>query len=122
MTTAGATWQLTGVQFEVGDVATPFEHRSFGDELARCQRYFISMDMVENSGNDRFYGNRYSVSNGFVFLDFPVTMRTLPTITITDSVTSTGLDVASYNAQERAAIYMASTAPYVTFPKADAEL
>jgi hypothetical protein len=33
-------WQITGVQLEVGTVATPFEHRSFGDELARCQRYY----------------------------------------------------------------------------------
>ena len=30
---------LTGVQLEVGDTATSFEHRSFGDELARCSRY-----------------------------------------------------------------------------------
>ena len=34
-----ATWQITGIQFEVGSVATPFEHRSYADELARCQRY-----------------------------------------------------------------------------------
>ena len=33
-------WYITGVQLEVGEKATPFEHRSFGDELARCQRYY----------------------------------------------------------------------------------
>jgi len=33
-------WYITGVQFEVGDKATPFEHRSYGEELLLCQRYF----------------------------------------------------------------------------------
>jgi len=33
-------WYLTGVQLEVGEQATPFEHRSFGEELALCQRYY----------------------------------------------------------------------------------
>ncbi len=37
-------WQITGVQLEVGDTATPFEHRSYGDELARCQRYLERWD------------------------------------------------------------------------------
>jgi hypothetical protein len=40
MITSGATFYLTGVQLEAGDTATPFEHRSYGAELALCQRYF----------------------------------------------------------------------------------
>jgi hypothetical protein len=38
--TASATFDVTGVQLEVGEKATPFEHRTQNDELARCQRYF----------------------------------------------------------------------------------
>ena len=39
-TTNDATFEMTGLQLEVGNVATDFEHRSFADELRRCQRYF----------------------------------------------------------------------------------
>ena len=39
-TTASATFDLCGLQLEVGEKATPFEHRSYGDELAKCYRYY----------------------------------------------------------------------------------
>ena len=39
-TTAGATWDITGFQLEVGPEATPFETRSYADELLSCQRYY----------------------------------------------------------------------------------
>lgn len=42
--TAGWTADIAQVQLEVGDTATPFEHRSYGDELARCQRYYEKLD------------------------------------------------------------------------------
>ena len=44
-TTDNATWQLTGVQLEIGDQATPFEHRSFAEELRLCKRYYEYLSM-----------------------------------------------------------------------------
>ena len=58
ITTTNATWQITGVQLEVGSQATPFEHRSFGEELALCERYFERW----NSSGD----NESLISVGFV--------------------------------------------------------
>jgi len=42
--TVGNYFQITGLQLEVGDTATPFEHRSYGEELALCQRYYQKYD------------------------------------------------------------------------------
>jgi len=66
-------WQITGVQLEVGEQATPFEHRSYGDELARCQRYF------QTGGN--CVGRSYSSSNMEAYYQFPIQMRAAPTTT-----------------------------------------
>ena len=85
--TAGAsTWDLTGIQLEVGSVATPFEHRSAGDEFARCQRYYQQYVNISAVGyvpdnNSRTY------SHGFFF---PVEMRAAPTMSITNTGSSNG--------------------------------
>jgi len=83
--TANATWQITGVQLEVGDTATPFEHRSYGDELARCQRYYFSSDEADSfiSAFDVTSGNTYY----FTIIN-PVTMRSSPTITLSNESNS----------------------------------
>ena len=47
-TTNDATWELTGVQLEVSDHATDFEHLTFADELRRCQRYFVKTDFTSH--------------------------------------------------------------------------
>jgi hypothetical protein len=65
------TWQITGVQLEVGDTATPFEHRSYGDELARCQRYYEE------------YISGWAGDGGNQQVSFRVEKRASPTVTVT---------------------------------------
>ena len=45
----GTTFELAQVQLEFGKVATPFEHRSYGEELALCQRYYYKINSAENN-------------------------------------------------------------------------
>jgi len=67
-------WYLTGVQLEVGTEATPFEHRSVGDELLRCQRYFYKKSSLQGS-----VLNAYTTAKAFVDFPLPVPMRAAPT-------------------------------------------
>jgi hypothetical protein len=79
ISTNGATWQVTGVQLELGSVATDFEHRSHGEELALCQRYFYNPLYNMGGARGSFVIN-YDVSsgnNGWITftVPFPVKMR-----------------------------------------------
>ena len=78
-TTTNATFDVTGVQLEVGSVATDFEHRSFGQELALCQRYFHK---IQGDNGDRVAIGGYAVGSGEARFDvfFPQTMRSNPTL------------------------------------------
>jgi hypothetical protein len=79
--TVGNYFQITGVQLEVGDTATPFEHRSYGDELARCQRYYEQE--LSYDGNSLFWsGNTTTGFYYFTSCGFAVTKRTAPTVSI----------------------------------------
>jgi len=76
-TTNDATFEITGVQLEVGSVATDFEHRSFGQELALCQRYFQSILKLNKYG---FMVTYRSSGRAEGAIRLPVPMRTTPSL------------------------------------------
>jgi len=87
-TTNDATFEITGVQLEVGSVATDFEHRTFGQELELCQRYYYNhaagTGMGGNNGETTISENAtmYQAQNMFCSIKFPTQMRTKPTLEI----------------------------------------
>jgi len=78
---------LTGVQLEVGSVATPFEHRSYGDELNRCYRYYQNSFASGNepgvsvAGADAVITTSWADGNA-PFPQFALPMRTTPNVTL----------------------------------------
>ena len=117
---SGATFYITGVQLELGEQATPFEHRSFGYELAACQRYYRKVDTynptylltVRSSDDIRRLSHVFS------------TMRVNPTATILDSgegtvtVQGTGKDNIQFTVSGHTTI----NAPYIGSYTLDSEL
>ena len=103
----GATWLVTGVQLESGDIATSFEHRSFGDELSRCQRYFYKV--TGDSGERVGIGGCCVNSTEFrMNVTFPVTMRIVPTIGGTGTAQ---MDAADDSADFNCSIVTIESAP-----------
>ena len=81
------TFEITGIQLEVGEQATPFEHRSFGEELALCQRYYHEQGRVETGNGSEGFGiaSAYSTSTARTHYFLPTKMRAIPTFTATGS-------------------------------------
>ena len=79
--TLNSTWQLTGVQIEVGSVATPFEHRSFGQDLAMCSRYYTDIVRADNK-TAHLIG--YVQTTAVARFGYHVPMRAAPTIVETN--------------------------------------
>ena len=76
-TTNDATLEITGLQLEVGSFATDFEHRSFGQELTLCQRYFYAYRPSSNMWRDGYSDTGIYIKG---VVTFPVTMRSAPTV------------------------------------------
>ena len=108
-TTINATWQLTGVQLELGEQATPFEHRSFGKELALCERYFwktYNYDVAPgtSSGASHLTGTPNATTSFFALQVPNVQMRDAPTRVIYNPNDGTVSEMRSDSSDHTAAI------------------
>ena len=80
LTTNGSTFQITGVQLEIGSQATPFEFRRYGDSLMDCYRYYIKL--YTNTSDFPFgVGYKYAATAHAVTVQLPTQMRATPTCT-----------------------------------------
>lgn len=72
-------WLITGLQLELGDTATPFEHTSYGDQLQKCRRYFYNL---QSAGvYTRFgIGENINATSTQCFIDYPIEMRVKPSL------------------------------------------
>lgn len=75
-------WQITGVQLEVGPIASPFDFKPYGEELLECQRYFCLLANATGSGGP------YDVNNCQMTFRYPSTMRASATVTFPASLTN----------------------------------
>ena len=88
VTTLNATWQITGVQMEIGENATEFEHLSYAEDLALCQRYYWK----PFPGNNSTSYDQVMIAMKVADTDggraastfFPVVMRAAPSVVFED--------------------------------------
>jgi len=104
--TLNATWYITGVQLEVGSVATPFERRPYGAELALCQRYFETSYLPGNAVGSTTGSEASSVA-WFVQatgnyqnhrVDYAVSKRANPTVVLYNPTTGTAAQIRNFDA------------------------
>ena len=84
----GTTWYMTGVQLEVGRNATDFEHRSYGEELKLCERYFEKIWQNNNTASPHSGGDGYNTispgvhngSHGYYVWKFRTQKRIRPSL------------------------------------------
>jgi hypothetical protein len=136
--TNGATFYITGVQLEQNTVATPFERRLYGQELANCRRYYFK-NLPAVAGSNVATGVFNGTTNLVITPIFPVSMRSAPTMTQTtmnvangvtgNAVTSIGTQAfgvnsglvvmngtsASYTTGQAGYLYTTTTSSFVDF-------
>ena len=124
ITTLNATFQITGVQLEVGDTATPFEHRSYGDELARCQRYYYKANIGAYMFFSPYMNNTGAATAGTLTIQYPVPMRATPSV-VQESFGNISGTPSEYNSTDMivyAGNALNTSAGHISAFNADAEL
>ena len=94
--TAGANdyFEITGVQLEISDSATPFQHEDIGTTLRKCKRYYVKDPFV-------IVRNQEGTGQFFQWLEFPVEMRATPTVTVSNPTYSNADTLYAFNATSR---------------------
>ena len=105
------SFNLTGVQLEVGSVATPYERQIYSEQLAQCQRYY---QVYGGSDGYLIGGNVNAASDQYSMVIFPVKMRASPTATssgtwTTSNVTTTKPSINTVSASS-ACVYGSTSA------------
>jgi hypothetical protein len=108
--TLNATWFITGVQLEVGSVATPFERRPYGAELALCQRYYEIV--IIPTSTSLFVSYEYP-SGWFNYWQFKQTKRTSPTVALGPSAAWVGTTAILYPGPDAIQIYSGASSFYI---------
>ena len=85
----GDYFEFTDFQVELGGNATDFDHRSYGEELNLCHRYFFK-NINESGENGCNYGKAFNNNEMFASIRFPTPMRATPTITAYDNAGNAG--------------------------------
>lgn len=124
--TLNAQFDLTGVQLEVGDRATPFEHRSYAEEKRDCFRYYYRYDSSDNPGTT--YRWLFNIDDNDSYRRschmFPVVMRLNPSVTVTFSGTPGNNRGTQHVNSHSTDIWVDATTTYAYYTElvADAEL
>ena len=94
----GETIQFTGIQVEVGSQATPFEHRSFAEELALCQRYFFQINGTGTEYATMGAGQMYQTTTFLGYFKTPGPMRARPSFSLNNSLSKSNFSVITAGA------------------------
>ena len=128
LTTNNATFEITGVQLELGSVATDFEHMSFAQDLHLCKRYFQIWNKDGDSGSTHFlYSGAYTSHASSAFFDYTYQpeMRATPSATTPSTSYQSGGSWSLYEYRARwiaSATHSGSGAVFNSQVDFDAEL